>query len=205
MRTVLLTIAGVLAAAAPAAAQPGGDQAWFYCAALNPATSAISVSSVFQGSPARLDDYKAQTAAYFTSIGVLAEGQGDVACVWESDKARAEAGVAALTTLGPGDDPSVRFVRLDWAPKPGQTSFEADGAESLNARVRAADEAVQARNAKAQAEFEAQMARHRAAQKDYEARLAKQQAEVAAAAEARRKYEAERAAWEAQVKATKPR
>jgi len=205
MRTALLLLAGALAVSAPAAAQSGREQFWLYCAGLNPATSAISVSTVFQGSPERLDDYKAQTAAYLISIGVLAEGKGDVACVWKSGKAEAEAGLNALTTLGPGDDPSVRFVRLDWAPKPGQTSFEADGAESLNAKVRAADEAVQARNAKAQAEFEAQLARHRAAQADYEKRLAQQQAEAAAAAEARRKYEAERAAWEAQVKAMKPK
>lgn len=205
MRHNLLLFAAVLIGASPAVAQSDREQHWLYCAGINPDTAAISVSTVFAGSPESLADYKAQTAAYLISIGVLAEGRGDVACVWKPSRAEAEAGVNALTTIGPADDPSLRFVRLDWAPKPGQTTFERDGAESLNAEVRRADEAVQARNAKAQADFEAQMARHRAAQQDYEKRLAQQQAEAAAAAEARRKYEAERAAWEAQVGAMKPK
>lgn len=197
----LLALAAALAIAGPAAAETAAGQAWFYCAGINPATAAMAVTTVFQGSPERLDDYRTQTAGYLESLGLLVIGKGDVACAWAPDRKAAEVDLTALTTPGPGDDPGLRFVRLDWAPKPGETVFARDGAEDLNAAVSRQNAEVQARNDKTKAEYDANLATFAAARTDYERRLAQQQAQAAEAAEAQKKYEAERAAWEARVKA----
>ncbi|HEX2560309.1 MAG TPA: hypothetical protein VHK87_09525, partial [Phenylobacterium sp.] len=142
-------------------------------------------------------------AEHLASVGLLAPGanRDAVACTWADTEAGAAAELKSLTTLGPDNDPQVKFVTLDWRGRDvgDRTPWEVDPSiQALNREISDRNAAAQAREEAAKAKYQADLAAFEAQQKAYRDAVAATEAE---AARRKAQYEADRAAWQAQVAA----
>ncbi|MFC3080261.1 hypothetical protein ACFODL_19340 [Phenylobacterium terrae] len=190
---------------APSAALAQAAPAWFICGAKNDTANAVAVTRPFQGDLDFLDSYRGQYAEHLASVGLLAPGahRDAVACTWADSEAAATAELKRVTTLGPENDPQVKFVTLDWRGRDigDRTVWEVDtGVQALNRQISERNAAAQAREKAAEARHQAAMAAFEAQQKAYREAVAATEAE---AARRKAQYEADRAAWQAQVAACK--
>lgn len=201
--SLILLAAGSLLA--PSAALAQSAPAWLICGAKNDTANAVAVTRPFAGDLDFLDSYRSQYAEHLSSVGLLAPGaQAEaVACTWADTEANAAAELKRVTTLGPDDDPQVKFVTLDWQGRAigERTTWEIDtGVQALNREISDRNAAAEAREQAANAKYQADLAAFEAQQKAYRDAVAATEAE---ASRRKAQYEADRAAWQAQVAACK--